>query len=93
MVVANSSGSARDGRFIVAARPQPGDRTPGPVRETSTRYTSAVQLALACAAQPVRFDELAAQIATQLPHIEQRKSAFLHACWTRLPTPLECFCG
>src|SRR5262249_58889364 len=47
--------------------------TPGPVCEPSTRHTHAVQMALAGAAQPVRFDLLAAQLATQLPHVDRRK--------------------
>ena len=59
-VVADSGGFVRDGRFIVGGRPRPGERSPGPVRETSTRHTRAVQMALAGAAQPVRFDRLAA---------------------------------
>lgn len=79
MVVANSGGFVRDGRFIVAARPQPGERTPGPIRETSTRYTRPVQMALTCAAQPVRFDRLAEQLAIQLPHVDHdRIEAMLH---------------
>ncbi len=72
-VVADSGGFVRDGRLIVAGRPRPGERTPGPVRETSTRHTRAVQMALACAAQPVRFDRLAGQLATQLPHVDRCK--------------------
>ncbi len=72
-VVADSGGFVRDGRFIVAGRPRPGERTPGPVREASTRHTRAVQMALAGAAQPVRFDRLAAQLATQLPHVDRCK--------------------
>src|SRR6266508_2261504 len=72
-VVADSGGFVRDGRFIVGGRPRPGERTPGPVREISTRHTRAVQMALAGAAQPVRFDRLAAQLATQLPHVDRCK--------------------
>ncbi|MEV4628260.1 lantibiotic dehydratase [Micromonospora sp. NPDC049523] len=79
MVVANSGGFVRDGRFIVAARPQPGEPTPGPVRETSTRHTRAVRLALAYAVQPVRFDELAARLAAELPQIDRaRIDTMLH---------------
>ncbi|GIF01611.1 lantibiotic dehydratase [Paractinoplanes rishiriensis] len=66
MVVANSGGVVRDGRFIVAARPAPGQRSPGPVRDLSTRCTRPVRLALACAATPVGFDDLVAQLAAQL---------------------------
>ncbi|MFK3984449.1 lantibiotic dehydratase [Micromonospora sp. NPDC050397] len=78
-VVANSGGFVRDGRFIVAARPKPGQRAPGSVRETSARYTRAVQVALACAAQPVRFDQLVARIADQLQQANHRKiEALLH---------------
>lgn len=80
MVVTNSGGFVRDGRFIVAALPQRGERTPGPVRETSTRYTRPVQMALTCAAQPVRFDWLAEQLAIQLPHVHHdRIEAMLQA--------------
>jgi thiopeptide-type bacteriocin biosynthesis protein len=79
MVVADSGGFVRDGRLIVAGRARPGERTPAPVRETSTRYTRAVQMALAYAAQPVRFDRLAAQLAARLPQIAQCKiEAMLH---------------
>ncbi|GAA0490593.1 hypothetical protein Ade02nite_23750 [Paractinoplanes deccanensis] len=79
MVVANSGGHVRDGRFIVAARPAPGQRSPGPLREISTRCTQPVRLALAHAATPVRFDHLAAQLAGQLPQTELRTiEALLH---------------
>ena len=69
MVVADSAGIIRDGRFIVAGLPRPGERTLGPLCESSTRFTPAVRLVLTCAACPVRFDQLVAQIAAQLPHI------------------------
>jgi len=72
MVVANSGGFVRDGRFIVAARPAPGQRSPGPLREISTRCTRPVRLALACAVNPVRFDHLVAQLVEQLPQAEPR---------------------
>ncbi len=79
MVVADSGGFVRDGRLIVAGRPRPGEPAPGPVRETSTRHTRAVQIALAHAAQPVRFDQLAAQLAARLPQIAHHKiEAMLH---------------
>jgi thiopeptide-type bacteriocin biosynthesis protein len=78
-VVADSSGLVRDGRFVIATPPQPDARTPGPVRETSTKYTRAVQLALAHAATPVRFDQLAAHLAALLPHIDPaRIDTLLH---------------
>ncbi|GLY98792.1 lantibiotic dehydratase [Actinoplanes sp. NBRC 103695] len=69
MVVANNDGFVRDGRFIVAARPTPGQRRPGPMRETSTRYTGPVRMALAHAAAAVRFDHLISQLAAQLPQV------------------------
>lgn len=79
-VVTNNAGFVRDGRFIVAARAEPGQLSPGPLRETSTRHTRPVRTALACAATPVRFDELAAQVADQLPQAAPSAiEAMLHA--------------
>jgi len=79
-VVANSGGFVRDGRFIVAARPEPGQRALGPARETSTRYTRPVRMALAHAAAPVRFDELVTHISDQLPQSAARTiETMLHA--------------
>ncbi|MFI5893791.1 lantibiotic dehydratase [Actinoplanes sp. NPDC051513] len=78
-VVANSVCVTRDGRFIVAARPAPGQRSPGPLRDISTRSTRPVRLALACAATPVRFDQLVAHLADQLPQADPRTiEAMLH---------------
>lgn len=78
-VVANSGGFTRDGRFFVAARPIPGQRSPGPLRDISTRCTRPVRLALGCAATPVRFDQLVAQLADQIPQAEPRTiEAMLH---------------
>lgn len=68
-VVADSGGFVRDGRVITAGRPEVGARTPGPARETSTRYTLAVQAALTYAAVPVRFDRLADQLAVSFPQV------------------------
>jgi lantibiotic biosynthesis protein len=80
LVVVNNAGFVRDGRLIVPGRPQPGEHTPGPLRETSTRYTRPVQMALAHAAQPVRFERLAAQLAARLPQVAIHKiEAMLHA--------------
>ncbi|GAA3516978.1 hypothetical protein FHR32_008705 [Streptosporangium album] len=67
MVVADSAGIVRDGRFIVAERAQVGARTPGPLREISVRHTRPVQAALAAAASPIRFDALADQLAGSFP--------------------------
>lgn len=69
-VIADNSGMVRDGRFIIATPPQPGARTPGLVRETSTKYTRAVQLAIEHATTPVRFERLAAHLAGLLSHID-----------------------
>lgn len=80
IVVTNNAGFVRDGRFIVAARPQPGQRSPGPLRETSTRYTRPVRMALAHATAPVRFADLAAWLAARLPQADPRTIAgMLHA--------------
>src|SRR6266511_2647536 len=77
MVTARDERSRHDGkpgsRRPGASAPRRRGRTPGPVREASTRHTRAVQMALAGAAQPVRFDRLAAQLATQLPHVDRCK--------------------
>ncbi len=67
MVVANSGGIVRDGRFIVAARPEPGAHASGPLREVSVRHTRPVRFALAAAAAPIRFDVLAAELAARFP--------------------------
>ena len=72
-VVADSAGFVRDGRFIVAGRPEPGQRLLGPPRENSTTYTAAVRLALEYAARPVRFDQLAAHLAARVPHVATSK--------------------
>ncbi|ADL49624.1 MULTISPECIES: lantibiotic dehydratase [Micromonospora] len=68
-VVADSAAVVRDGRVIVAAWPPVGQRTPGMLRETSTRNTAAVRLALQVAAWPIRFDRLLAQIMHEVPHV------------------------
>ncbi|MDG4820215.1 lantibiotic dehydratase [Micromonospora sp. WMMD956] len=67
-VVADSARFVRDGRVIVAARPLPGQRSPGPPRETSTTNNRAVRLALAHAARPIHLPQLAARIADEIPH-------------------------
>ncbi|MEV0391773.1 lantibiotic dehydratase [Polymorphospora rubra] len=61
-VIADSARSVRDGRVIVAARPRPGERSPGLPREASTRNTRAVRMVLAHAARPIRFDQLVARL-------------------------------
>lgn len=68
-VVADSAAVVRDGRVIVAARPPVGQRTPGMLRETSTRNTAAVGLALRLAARPIRLDQLLARIAHEVPQV------------------------
>ncbi|MEU6789900.1 lantibiotic dehydratase [Nonomuraea angiospora] len=78
-VIADSFGIARDGRFIVAIRAQGDARLPGPMREVSVRLTRPVQIALAAAATPVKFDELAAELTVRFPDIEPGKIlALLH---------------
>ncbi|GAA3948289.1 lantibiotic dehydratase [Actinoplanes auranticolor] len=95
MVVADSGGFVRDGRFIVAGRADPGQRTPGPVQETSTRYTRAVRTILAVASCPERFDRLTELIWAQFPHgkrvtIESMLHALIdgHVLITNLRPPL-----
>ncbi|MEO3807163.1 lantibiotic dehydratase [Nonomuraea sp. B1E8] len=66
-VVTNSCGIVRDGRFIVAARAEVGARAPGPLREMSVRLTRPVRRALAAAAHPKRFDELAGDLIRLFP--------------------------
>ncbi|MET8139887.1 lantibiotic dehydratase [Sphaerisporangium sp. NPDC005288] len=79
-VIADSFGVARDGRFIVATRAQGDARRPGPMREVSVRLTRPVQIALAAAATPIRFDQLAAELTTRFPGISPGKIfALLHA--------------
>jgi thiopeptide-type bacteriocin biosynthesis protein len=100
MVVADSGGFVRDGRFIVAGRAKPGERTPGPVQETSTRYTRAVRTILALASRPERFDRLAEHIVTQFPNgtrstIEEMLHALIdgHVLITNLRPPLTAVDG
>jgi thiopeptide-type bacteriocin biosynthesis protein len=78
-VVTDNAGFVRDGRFIVAGRPRPGERMPGLPREISVRYTPAVRTALAHASAPVQFGQLAARLAAELPDAEPtRIDAMLH---------------
>ena len=69
MVVADNTAFVRDGRLIIAARPQHGQRSPGPLRETSIAYTPAVRLALSAAVEPIRFDHLAESLSGRAPHV------------------------
>ncbi|MGN9811419.1 lantibiotic dehydratase [Micromonospora sp. BQ11] len=69
-VVADSAATVRDDRVIVAARSPVGQRrTLELPRETSTRNTTAVRLALCHAARPIRFNQLVARIAHQVPRV------------------------
>ncbi|WP_431932788.1 lantibiotic dehydratase [Nonomuraea jabiensis] len=72
-VVADSFGIARDGRFIVATRARGDARIPGPVHEVSVRLTRPVRFVLAVAATPIRFDQLAAELAAHFPDTSQAK--------------------
>jgi len=99
-VVADSGGFVRDGRFIVAGRAKPGERTPGPVQETSTRHTRAVRTILAVASRPERFDRLVEQILAQFPHgkritIEEMLHALIdgHVLITNLRPPMTAVHG
>ncbi|WP_449061490.1 lantibiotic dehydratase [Planomonospora algeriensis] len=79
-VVADSTAIVRDGRLIVARQAEIGARTPGPPREVSTRHTRPVQVAMAAAAAPIRFDALAAHLAAHFPAAAPEKiSGLLHA--------------
>ncbi|MEU8266401.1 lantibiotic dehydratase [Sphaerisporangium sp. NPDC049002] len=79
MVMADSAGIVRDGRFIVTARAQVGARTPGPLRDASVRHTRPVQFALARAASPIQFDALAVELAARFPGTSPDKvRALLH---------------
>ncbi|MEU5914839.1 lantibiotic dehydratase [Micromonospora sp. NPDC047527] len=69
LVVADSAAVVRDGRVIVATRSPVGQRTPGMLRETSTRNTAAVGLALRLGACPIRLDQLLARIAHEAPQV------------------------
>ncbi|MEV0344919.1 lantibiotic dehydratase [Nonomuraea sp. NPDC050680] len=78
-VIADSFGIARDGRFIVASRAQGDARLPGPMREVSVRLTRPVRIALAAAATPIRFDQLAAELTARFPDTSPGKIlALLH---------------
>ncbi|GGQ42964.1 lantibiotic dehydratase [Couchioplanes azureus] len=78
-VVADGAAIVRDGRLVIAARPQAGERQPGPLREASTRFTHAVERALAHAARPVHFRELTVQLGTELSHAApHRIESLLH---------------
>ncbi|WP_043632771.1 lantibiotic dehydratase [Nonomuraea candida] len=79
MVIADSFGIARDGRFVVPARAHGDARHPGPIREMSIRLTRPVQAALAAAATPIRFDRLATDLTACLPGASPEKIlALLH---------------
>ncbi|WP_459801211.1 lantibiotic dehydratase [Herbidospora sp. RD11066] len=73
MVVADSSAFVRDGRLITARRADAMARVLGPVVENSVRHTRPVQVAMAEAATPIRFDELA----TRFPGVAPEKVAGL----------------
>jgi class I lanthipeptide synthase len=66
-VVVNSAGFVRGDRFLVPARS--GDAAPGrgASLEISVRHTRPVRAALAGAAEPIRFGELAGRLRTEFP--------------------------
>ncbi|MBM2623425.1 lantibiotic dehydratase [Actinoplanes sp. LDG1-06] len=66
-LIANNGGQIRAGRVVVPARPVAGRSTAGVLTESSVRHTKPVALALFLATQPVRFDNLVAQLAERLP--------------------------
>ncbi|MEU8263153.1 lantibiotic dehydratase [Micromonospora sp. NPDC048999] len=66
-VVADNTGVVRDGRFITARRADRGSGKAVPLRDASVRYTAPVRAALAVAAVPVRYDDLAVELAERFP--------------------------
>ncbi|MFD6754949.1 lantibiotic dehydratase [Micromonospora gifhornensis] len=66
-VIADNTGVVRDGRFITARRADPDGGKAVPLRDASVRYTAPVQVALASAAVPVRYGDLAAALAERFP--------------------------
>lgn len=77
-LVATNSSVVRGDRIYSTCRSQPGQKTPGPIRETSTRHTRAVQTALALAAAPVPFADLLAQLAGEFRAEHSKVEALLH---------------
>ncbi|MFJ2081325.1 lantibiotic dehydratase [Micromonospora chokoriensis] len=69
IVVADSAAVVRDGRVVVAAQSSLGQRTPGMLRETSTKNTAAVGLVLRLAAWPILLDRLLARVAHEVPQV------------------------
>lgn len=78
VVVANNGVVVRGGRVFAACRPEPGQRAPGPVRETSTRYTRIVHAALAAAARPLAFTDLVQRLGDQLAVDTGKVATLLH---------------
>jgi thiopeptide-type bacteriocin biosynthesis protein len=72
LVSADNTHIVRDGRVIVAGRPNPGT-TPGPVRELSVANTRPVQAVLTAAANPIWFDTLAAHLRSRFPRAATEK--------------------
>ncbi|SDI20186.1 thiopeptide-type bacteriocin biosynthesis domain-containing protein [Sinosporangium album] len=78
-VIANSLGVIRDGRFIVATRARGDTHAPGSGHEVSVRLTRPMRLVLALATAPIRFDQLATQLAGRFPETPAEKIlALLH---------------
>jgi thiopeptide-type bacteriocin biosynthesis protein len=67
MVVADNTAIVRDGRLVIASRGEPGTRVPGVPREVSVTATRPVREAMAAAARPVAFCELAGLLARRMP--------------------------
>ncbi|MEV6527456.1 lantibiotic dehydratase [Longispora sp. NPDC051575] len=78
-VVADSAAFLRDRRLITDARPHPGRRTPGQLRDESTAFTRPVQMAVTLAKTPIGFDSLARAMAARSPKAApERIVGFLH---------------
>jgi thiopeptide-type bacteriocin biosynthesis protein len=77
-VAANNLNVVRGDRIFSACRPQPGQKTPGPIRETSTRHTRAVRTALALAASPIPFADLLTRLAGEFRVEHGKVEALLH---------------
>lgn len=66
LVSVDNAHIVRDGRVIVAGRPQVG-ATPGPIRELSVLNTRPVQAVVTAARHPIQFDALAAHLCSRFP--------------------------
>ncbi|RAY15422.1 lantibiotic dehydratase [Actinomadura craniellae] len=68
-VVADNTGTVRDGCLLVSRRAKSGARSPGPLREASVRLTTPIGYALDQATTPLRFDVLAERVSRRFPGV------------------------